>query len=362
VRAAQAGDIVELGPGTFRRCGPFTSPRLTGSAPVVVEGQGNATTITRDTTVGSTDAIYLGPGDHDLSFKNLWIQADDRAAIKTVSGVGPNFSFENITIYGFGWPYDPSGWKDDSKWGIHTYDTNGWTETGVNVWNIFGEHCHYDHNGQGDRTYTNISCCFAGRTAFQDVSRMSEGKEGHGKLTYTNVYVQDVCLEQGGGGSAFTFAGGRPTSDILLDGCVVRLGCDARLISPFNQNITGSLVVSNPHESAPGKGDGAWPGGVHLFVVQHSTFEVGTIYSGQGSALRSNVKIDCPAVGYFFNDDSILTTRGAGQIAVALEVTNQAGPVQFTNMRTVTGKVKYRDDPVYNDFAAFQAAHGELFK
>lgn len=364
VNAAQPGDLIEVGAGYFQHCSTISNARPLGSPPVVVIGQGSSTMLLPDLVVGSSDTLGFAPGAHDLVFKNMALTIDDRAGIKTVSGCGPNFTFENVTLAGSGWACDPNGWTDTSncKWGVHGYDTAGWTETNVNVYNVFQEHSHYFHNVQGDHTFDHVNCCWAGRTAWQFVNRMSEGKIGVGKLTFRSCYVKDVCLEQGGGGYAFTFAGGCPTTDILIDGCNVQLGCDPALGIASRANITGCLVVSNPQESAPGKGDGAYPGGIHVMVVQNTTFEVGTVYPGSGSALRPTVYLDCPAAGYFFNNDTFKTTRSApGQIAVALTVTDQAGPVHFAGTMTVTGQVKYRDDPPYVNWAAFEAAHAELF-
>jgi hypothetical protein len=361
VKAAQPGDLILLSQGLFRRCGPFPSGRVGGPA-VVVQGQGSSLTqLLRDTTVGSTDTINLGVGDHDTYWKGLYLQADDRAGIKTVSGVGPNHGFEDITLSGIGYPADPSyTWKDDSKWGIHAYDTAGWTETNVNVWNIYQEHGHYYHNIKGDHTFTNGSTLYCGRTAFQFVNRMTEGSVGVGNITIKNHFIKDVCLEQGGGGSAMTFAGGMPTSNILLDTVTVQLGCDAALQPPFNANITGALVVSNPQESAPGKGDGAWPGGVGVFAVKGCTFTIGSVYHGSGSAIRSAIKLDCPSTGFFFDNTTVTVTRDPTSTAVALEVTQQAGPVHFTSTVQMLGAVNYRGEK-FQSWSAFKAAHPECF-
>ena len=45
---------------------------------------------------------------------------------------------------------------------------------------------------------------WCGRTAFQMVARTGEGADGRGKVVLRNLEIEDVCLEQGGGGSALT--------------------------------------------------------------------------------------------------------------------------------------------------------------
>ena len=360
VRAAQPGDLLLLSAGNFRRCGPFPSSRPIGGPPVLIQGAaGGASTILRDTSVGGTDSIYLGPGDHDTYWKGLSIQADDRAAIKTPSKVGPNHTFENINIYGFGGPWDPN-WTDDSLWGIHTYDVANWTEMNVNVWSIFKEHSRYHHNRKGWLSIIGGTAGNCGRTAYQDVARMSEGAAAVGDVTIQNFYAQDVCLEQGGGGSALTFMGGAPGVNVRIDNSYVTLGGQASLASPFNQNITGSFLMRSAPESAPGKGDGAWPGSYKSLTITGTTFEVGLVHHGSGSAVRSNVKVS-DVESFFCEHTKVVTYRDASDRAVSFEFGANVGSVKFGAGMTVVGGVVWSDGTYFPDFASFKATHAELF-
>jgi hypothetical protein len=349
------GDTIQLVPGRFRRAGPFN-----GKHGISINGWDDPypSIITRDETVGSTDAMILGPGDGKFKFVGITFEADDRAALKTTSGVEPGVMLVNCKLHGYGSAFDP-GWNDNSKWGIHAYDTADWQESNSLILSIRGEHARYFHGIKGRHHFQGGITAHCGRTAFQFVNRQNEGGEGVGSILIEAHSVEDVCLEQGGGGYGFTFRGGMPTSDIRLRSNKIRLGCRRLLSDTFNQNIAGALLCDSSPESKPGAGDAAWPGGTYSLEMDGEDYEVGTVYPGKGSAIRPVVKVDA-LQRFTMNDCRIVVHRPDGAYPIALEIGNDVGEVQISGTNEVVGWVVFKGTR-YTSWTAFEAAHPECF-
>ena len=192
---------------------------------------------------------------------------------------------------------------EENRWGHQNFSagrssrgTYGFICDGGSVHGIDDEHAFYFHCILGtlpDGTLDdgapavllkglNIKHC--GRTAVQVVCRWNEQDEttGRGHILLQDLNVEDVCLESGGGGSAFTMAGNH-RGIYEINGCTVKLGCDPNLHPDYQANITGAVVV--------------WEGGgssgvtCKEVVIKNSHFEVGQYFPGEDSARRTNVNV-----------------------------------------------------------------------
>jgi hypothetical protein len=364
-KQAAPGDQILVKPGTYRRMQLKKSPRSAGAPPIAFIAEVPGTVIIdRDVKVGSTDTLLIGSGQGDVLFDGLELIADDRAGIKTEGPGGAKaVSFKNCSVHGIGDAYTQD-WRDDVKWLSHGYLTAKWSEIGMKYYSCWDEHARYPHNIQGNHIYSGGSVKHCGRTALQIVNRMKESgtpmAEGKGNVTISYEEVTDVCLGMGGGGSAYTLRGGMPNSVVTLTGCMVRLGCDSKLALPFNENITGALVMDSGPESKPGAGDAAWPGGTKELHVIGCSFEVGKVFPGVGGARRPNVKVG--DVGLFVLQDShIIQHPGAHQIALEIEATCKS--FKFAGTNEVVGQVKFWNSAVgfelFQTWADFIKAHKE---
>jgi hypothetical protein len=264
---------------------------------------------------------------------------------------------------GRGSPLDPN-WHDDVKWAGHYYFRGAWSEIGTVIESVFQEHANYDHQLAGNLAFSKCVTKWCGRTRIQIVNRMNEAGDpmpvGYGDVLIQDDYVEDVCLEGGGGGSAYTFRGGMPTSTVTLERCKVRLGCNPALAMPFAKNITGSLVMDSSTESKPGAGDMAHPGGTEQLILIEPDFEVGTAFPGVGSARRPNVKVG--AVGSFVLHWGAngRIVQGAGAHQIALEIANSTQAFRFSGAPSAwSGQVKYKGT-TFPSWSAFSGAHPEL--
>ena len=195
---------------------------------------------------------------------------------------------------------DDGGWGADgrwsggegSKWGCLTYRVGrssrgpsiaGWRWHGGSVTQIRGEHCLYFHNVQGMTPkhmavhLKDLELGPAARTAVQFSARESEGPNGCGGILLEDLTIRDVGLEQGGGGSALTFAGNH-------DGRVVIRRVDCWLGSGAIQtdSVTGGFVCY------AGKGSGGRP--PRSITIEDSVFRVGPL-TGRHSARRPNLQV-----------------------------------------------------------------------
>ncbi len=312
----QRGDVIELEPGDFRHFRiTLSTDRRPGverveQAADVVWGRDPQTTIRArlpgtvrilPNPVGGSQTLYFEWGGA-FTFQDIIFTGDDMSALASERPASDRFSFHQ----GFRdlWFFDchvEGGWNPllgtgtTGKWGILNYemgrsaeDAPGWVWKGGSMEGVFQEHFHYFHNVQGDvwiggkGPHRPLRARWAGRTFFQMANRRGEGPAGYGNLTFRDIVVEDTCLEDGGGGSAFSFHG-RHQGTILLERVKVRLGANPELPEPWNRNITGALVAF-----AGGDTGGAPNGDL---VVRQCDFQVGPFYDGVGAARRANVEI-----------------------------------------------------------------------
>lgn len=314
-------------------------------------------TISRSPEVGSSDTLLLSNGLRDLIVNGGNFLACSRAGIKTVAPLGARNVYLRSCLFFGGFDAHILGSKTDTKWGGHHYFTGAWAEDACEYTGIYQEHARYFHQSAGNHTFYGCKIKHCGRTALQVVNRMAEAGDpqpaGYGDWSVSHEDVEDVCLEQGGGGSAYTFRGGMPNSIVSMVHNRVRLGCNALLARDFHGRATGAFVMDSAPESAPGAGDGAHPGGTNELHFQDEDYEVGSVYPGAGSAKRPCVKVG--AVNR--------CTWNGGRIKVpvgdtALEIKASCLSFKWTGSPAISGKVNYRAES-FNSWDAFVNAHPE---
>lgn len=330
---------------------------LTGGAHTFI-GQ----TFERNTTPGG-NTVYLIEGDGSV-FKDCTIVPSPTAGImfsgQPKDGKHGPLVFLDTDIPG---SFNPHVHDDDnrdptpSKWGVMPYLAKGFAWVGGNVfgfeaWN--GEHCFYPHNTIGDFLLHGLTMRWAGRTALQDANRRWEGDEekpaGQGKRMVVGCSIEDVCLQAQGGGSALTFKGGAPTSDILIKNTKVSLGCTPGLKPKWQPNITGSLVV----EEKSGFGLNY---GYRSLKVEGCEFRVGEVYPGVGSARRTNVMID-NVQWVHFRDVAIW--QGQDAVKRSLEIGPQVKAVAFRGEIDIRGEIVVKGT-TYKNSDDLKARRPELF-
>lgn len=193
-----------------------------------------------------------------------------------------------------------------NKWGMLSYSlgrsargdqtpgflwSGGATPEIPDDWDIEGihlEHAMYHHNVIAHHAdafamlIEDLRIRWCGRTAFQMVARTGEGADGQGTVVLRRLEIEDVCLEQGGGGSALTFAGNH-NGKALIENVTVRLGANPRLHAAYSKNITGAFVAY--------AGGGSEGRPTREIVVKDCHFQVGPHFVGEGAARRPNVNI-----------------------------------------------------------------------
>lgn len=191
-----------------------------------------------------------------------------------------DFTFEQCECAG---TFDPTSTAtpEPSKWGFLTYALNNFSFSGGSVHSLEKEHAFYHHNIQGPMTIENAKIYHCGRTAVQIVARTNEGPMGSGTIHLRNLAIEDVCLENGGGGSAISINGGH-NGDIFIEGCSVKLGCNQDLVKPYSNNITGGF--------ASFFGGGSYSVKPNI-TIAGCYFEVGKFYTGSGYARRPNLQV-----------------------------------------------------------------------
>jgi len=339
IRAAANGDDAQMAPGEFpRQRGSIGGRR--GFHLCGWDRRLGLSIIKRDELVGSSDNLLLQDGDREFVIESVNIELDDRAGVKTTNTVGPRNNLLDVMMYGRGSPYDPT-WTDSAKWGVHAYQTSGWAEVRVYKWSIYGEHGGYFHNIQGDHGFAEGGVGRLGGCDLFFANRMNEGPPGKGDVTIRDRTIEDVCIGQGG--SALTFRGGMPDSTIRLERVKARLGCKPQLAAPFNQNICGVLSVDSADETAPGKGDAAWPGGTLACYVTDCDFEVGTIYPGRTGMIRPVISI--AACCLFEMDGTRLhVNRAPGAYPIALSLSTSVNTVSISRQNDVQGWIEWHPD------------------
>lgn len=356
IRDACDGESGQCLPGLFPRAkGPFYGKRgfhLCGWPRDL-----GVTTIVRDDEVGGSDNFILGEGDSNFVLETLNIELDDRAGVKTVTGVGRAHALIDVWMYGKGTPHDPA-WRDTSKWGVHAYTTAGWNEVRCLKWGIYGEHGGYFHNIQGNHNFVEGGAGYLSGCDLFFANRQNEGPVGRGNVLIKDRFVKEACIVQGG--SVFTFRGGMPDSDIVFDHVTAKLGCDPLLASPFNQNICGVISVDSADETAPGKGDAAWPGGTKSLTIKNGCdFEVGTVWPGRTGMIRPVVQVS--SLGSFRIENARIRVRrqpGAYPIAIAFGVNH--GSVSFGPGVTIDGCIDY-EGTRFTSLDLFRGAYPEFF-
>ncbi len=351
--ALKPNEIADLVGGPYYRLDVRgVASRPAGSAPITFRAIDAFAipVVRRDTTVGGSNAMFFGPGAGGVIFEGLNIEVDDTAGVMTASSPMKNFTFRRCNIYGLFNPIDGTGLNDNSKWGMLLNDHGDWLLEDCTIRNVRQEHACYGHNRTGNVTWRRVKVRHCQRTAFQDVSRGSEGPPGVGDVLLEDCEIQDVCLESGGGGSAITCRGGNPTANWVLRRVKVRLGCDPALKAPYNENITGSVMFDS--------GMGSHPGGTKSVLIDNCDFEVGTVYPGVNQARRVNASF--ADVAELTIKDSRIVQGPAAQ-PIVLEIASSVGTVKFVGANLIVGRIKYKGDPEYPSFTAFQQAHPELF-
>jgi hypothetical protein len=373
--AAPAGSLVRMAPGLYgTAAGSWKwnqGTHVAGEPAVRFRGACDPNDLTKRTViarnpVGGSSSVGWAKGQGNVEFEDLEIIGSDLSAVSMNDGCLPHFVLRRAAVHGGGDAYDPAWGSDPSvavKWGFMLHQTADWLAEDVDVYSIIQEHAYYPHNIQGDYTLRRGSAKHCGRTAIQFFNRMNEGPEGKGDITIEYHDATDVCIgDMGlGGGTAYTFAGGMPQTDILLKGGKTRLGCDPLLALPFQKGITGAIVCYSSPETGPGKGDMAYPGGQNSLTIVGRDIEIGTVYPGSGSAVRP--AIDLTAVNHVTIDGMRLkVTRAAGTHNIGLRVRPDfTGDFRVISDCDVDAMVQWMNDPLYASWAAFKSAHPELF-
>lgn len=278
------------------------------------------TVIIQPNPVGGSSTHYLEWGGA-ITYEGIVFRGDDLAAFMTENMKQDHEWQEkrdvrliNCRIDG-GWNAITGAMKyGQTKWGMLTYGLGlsslndagfMWIRTqDVYEWDaegIWDEHIAYHHNVRAltpdhvAMLIQGIRARWAGRTFFQLVNRLEEMSDavqvppglpmrGQGRVIIRDCYVEDVCLQQGGGGSAITIAGNHDGVIEITD-TTVMLGCNPEL-AIRTENITGALVVYS--------GGGADGQPTREVIVKGCKFHVGKVFKGEGSARRGNIQVsDC---------------------------------------------------------------------
>lgn len=348
---AVPGEVIDLGDSVYNRGILKPSTRAPGSKPVEIRNG----YLLRDDTIGSTDTLLLQSGPlRDLVLRNLFLEVDDRAAIKTEGPKGARkVALFNCYMSGRGaGPIDPL-WKDSGKWGQHHYFTGAWTEVGTRTEKVFQEHADYRHQIAGNHAWVGCSTKWIAGSRLFIVNRKKEVTTpmpvGYGDIYLLNDYAEDCGIAHGG--SVYQFRGGCPTTNVKLERCTVRLGCNKDLALPFRKSITGALVMDSSRESKPGAGDDAHPGGTKSLTLIEPDFEVGTVWAGEGSARRSNVKVG--AVQSFHIEWGDTGRIVGGTNGIALEVQKSCLAFSWSGRpKEWRGTILFRGKP-YQNWDAF---------
>lgn len=312
-RQARGGGMIQL----FGRQKHATLERSGGpggfAAPIVIAGPA---TLTMNKSGGSDTLSFKNSGPVHLH--NLTLEPDDRAAVMFPNGrrhVGIHFLGCKIGLAsGKGWNAETNqGFR--GKWGVLSYELDDFLFQGGEVVGIAKEHCFYHHNPRARLAQGNaivlrgVTMKWAGRTAVQVVCRSHEGPGGQGNVIIDGCTIEDVCLEDDGGGSALTFRGNL-NGKVLIRNTTVKLGANPRLHPRLRGNITGALVMDI--------GSGAGQRGTKELTIEGCHFQVGPAYVGKGAARRPNVNVS-HVEKLIIKGTKIINHKGAAE-ALALDL------------------------------------------
>jgi hypothetical protein len=310
--------------------------------------------------VGGSQTLYLEWGGA-YGFENLDFIGDDWMGIGSENPASERFSyhqgfrdFEFIECSVWGnYDAEKDGEKGDSnKWAIINYQMGrsargvpGWKWVGGRIGGIWEEHAHYFHNVQGDIWIEDVEIKWCGRTAFQMANRFGEGPPGVGDLTFLDLRVEDVCLQDGGGGSAFSFNGNH-TGTILLDNVTVRLGANPDIHPVRMGNFTGALVIHAGEDTLDNpNGD---------VIVQGCDFQVGP-EKAMGSARRPNIMVG--ACESFTLMNSRVAMIGDQREALDISPDMVVGMITLDDDNEIIGKCLW-DGDTFPDYETMLAAIG----
>jgi len=279
---AAAGEIIELS-GAVPHIKMDRADAATLASPVLVRG--NGVLVQRNSAGGSESLNLTRAGNHH--FFGVDFEADDRAVVmcgypwKQTPAMA---SYSNLHFYGCEFSRNGYDFKTDTgfrgKWGILGNGLAEFALVDCKISGVFDEHCNYNHNNQGNLYY--VACEFgpSKRTGTQQVARKGEGPAGIGDIYIVGCVYTDNCLEDAGGGSAMTFRGGQPTSNVFILGTQVYQGADPSLHPRYQGNITAALVMDI--------GSNSWPGGYASLTIDSCHFQRGPYFLGTGSARRAS--------------------------------------------------------------------------
>lgn len=262
--------------------------------------------IVPDTEIGGTKTLYM-EWTGAVRLDGLVFQGDDQAIVATENHHEVNewqhfrdIALTNCELRG-NWDARTNAqvnpaWPLNTKWGLFHYgigrsavDGPGFLVQNCKIHGINGEHCGYGHwfdSGSPTAVAALIEDCemfWSKRTAHQWNPREGEEPidvESKGTIIHRRVRVRDVCLESGGGGSAFSNSGNF-TGELVYEKCDVELGGDPALHASVRDNVTGCLVSY--------MGDGVNP--ADQVTVKDCRFVVGAAWQGKGSARRPNISV-----------------------------------------------------------------------
>lgn len=289
------GDTILMHPGEyphFRVTHTYDEDGINEQTVIKAANPGDV--LIKKNPVSGSSAFYIEWGG-GYTFENLHFEGDDsfcigteRPASKRWEGTHPGFRdihFKNCSILG-GWDaHTDEG--PNNKWGVLSYelgrsaydDDYGFSWEGGEISGIKKEHAFYMHNVIGDILIRDLKVKHCGRTFFQLTNRESEGPKGSGDIYLQNVDVEDVCLQQSGGGFAFTFKGNHDGTVYVTDS-TCKLGCNEDLHPTYQPNITGCLSTHLSYSDQDPLDE---------IIIDRCHFEVGKYYVGEGPARRENV-------------------------------------------------------------------------
>jgi len=350
----QRGDYIMLTPGSYGPPNRFTSDFNPADPITVIAAEVPGTVMMMPVPMGGSDNCYI-EWDSKIEFRDLKFLGASRATIKSENPSsrrwnGRHPGFWDLAWYNCdvdcGYDFHNDLGPRNYLWLGHFYETGrssipgqyGFIWSGGTLNGPHQEHIFYFHNAQGNHLLENLTVYGAGRTFLQDVGRLSEGPRSVGDFLVQNCYVEDVCLQMGGGGSAISLHGGHDGSFHFLN-VTVKLGCDPNLHARFQPNITGAFV------SYHGKGIGPLKPNTREVIVEGCHFEVGEHFKGDRPVM------DIGAVDTLILKDSTIISHTNSPPALQFKPGTFGKVVLYKKRNTIVGKCRWGND-MYPDFTA----------